>query len=250
MGPIFPVDGGTAQIHFPPALDFFLPLDLRGRPLTMRFRGSPALKNQIEALGIPHPEVGRVTVNHQPCTLMYRLHDGDQIQVYAWTLADSASNEEPRFLLDNHLGRLTAYLRMLGMDALYPNPCDDVTLAALAAEQGRVLLSRDRRLLMRKVIVHGYCPRSLEPREQIFEVVDHYNLTERIRPFQRCLSCNTLLQLVAKSEVDDRLESLTRRYYDEFHRCPACGQVYWKGSHYEHMLELVDRLMTSKGQHS
>ena len=49
--------------------------------------------------------------------------------------------------------------------------------------------------------------------------------------------------IFAKSEaVMDRLEPLTKRYYDEFHQCPACEQIYWKGSHYERMQIIVNRL--------
>lgn len=235
-------DRGTAVFTLDPALDFFLPSDQRGRALELSFRGGPSLKHILESLGIPHVEVGAVTVNDLPAVLETWLHSGDRVRVAAWTLTDSSLTGEPRFLLDNHLGRLAAYLRMLGMDAQYPNPCDDEELAALAGEEGLVLLSRDRRLLMRKAVRYGYCPRSLESRDQIFEVAARYHLAQCIRPFQRCLRCNTLLNPVAKEAVDSQLEPLTRRYYDEFHRCPNCGQIYWKGSHYEHMLELAKQL--------
>jgi uncharacterized protein with PIN domain len=246
MEPFASEDRGTAIFTLDPALDFFLPSDQRGRALELSFRGGPSLKHILESQGIPHTEVGAVTVNDRPTALGTWLRDGDRVHVAAWTLTSSSLTGEPRFLLDNHLGRLAAYLRMLGMDTLYPNPCDDEELAALSEEEDRVLLSRDRRLLMRKVVRYGYCPRSLESRDQIFEVAARYHLAQRIRPFQRCLRCNTLLNPVAKEAVDSQLEPLTRRYYDEFHRCPHCGQVYWKGSHYEHMLELVERLSNTE----
>jgi len=47
---------------------------------------------------------------------------------------------------------------------------------------------------------------------------------------------------VDKDIVLERLEPLTRRYFDEFHLCPACDRVYWKGSHYERMRLLIEQV--------
>lgn len=149
---------------------------------------------------------------------------------------------EPRFLLDCHLGRLNAHLRMLGFDCSYQNDYDDAMMTGIAQREARILLTRDRRLLMRKVIQHGYCLRSLEPLEQLTEVVQRFDLTDKIQPFHRCLRCNHPLEPVDKEAVIDRLEPLTKLYFDEFHICPACRQIYWKGSHYERMLKLVERI--------
>jgi uncharacterized protein with PIN domain len=95
---------------------------------------------------------------------------------------------------------------------------------------------------MRKVVQYGYCLRSLDSLAQLREVLARYGLSSKIRPFQRCLRCNGRLEPVSKEAVLDRLEPLTRLYYDEFHRCPDCGQIYWKGSHYERMLATIQRL--------
>jgi uncharacterized protein len=130
---------------------------------------------------------------------------------------------------------------MLGFDCLYQNDISDEELAALTQQQGRILLSRDRRLLMRKGISSGYCPRSLEPTEQLLEVIERFDLVKRIVPFHRCLRCNHPLEPVAKEDILDRLEPLTRQYFDEFQVCPACGRIYWKGSHYEQMRQLIEQ---------
>ncbi len=95
---------------------------------------------------------------------------------------------------------------------------------------------------MRKVVRFGYCPRSLDPREQLDEVVQRFELAGRIAPFRRCLRCNTLLHRVSKKAILERLEPLTKKFYEEFVICPSCSQIYWKGSHYDHMLELIDHL--------
>jgi uncharacterized protein with PIN domain len=48
---------------------------------------------------------------------------------------------------------------------------------------------------------------------------------------------------VPKADVLHLLEPKTKRYYDEFHRCAACGQVYWKGSHYSRMRRFIARIV-------
>lgn len=131
---------------------------------------------------------------------------------------------------------------MLGFDTLYRNDAQDDELACRSAAEGRVLLTRDRRLLMRRVVAYGCCLRSLEPEEQLGEVARRYALLARARPFTRCLGCNEPLRAVSKAAVLDRLEPLTRRYYQDFAQCPACGKVYWPGSHHERMLARIAAL--------
>ena len=165
-----------------------------------------------------------------------RLQDGDQVTVYP---ADSPLEGEPCFILDNHLGQLATYLRMLGFDCLYRNDYQDDELARVAIDEERVLLTRDRRLLMRKAIRRGYCIHQIDPRLQAAEVLRRFKLVGQVKPFQRCLRCNNPLQVVQKQEIIERLEPLTKKYYEEFRICPACNQIYWKGSHFEHMQAMI-----------
>ena len=226
-----------AYFDFQTELHCFLPRDKRNVTLALAFKGRQSLKHLIESLGVPHTEVGQVTANEQARSMDSFPHNGDRIEVRA---AAPGCPLEARFLLDSHLGRLAAYLRMLGFDCLYRNDYDDAELAELVQREKRILLSRDRRLLMRKVVQYGYCLRSLEPPEQLTEVVRRFDLADKIRPFHRCLRCNGALQPVSKETVLDRLEPLTKIHYDEFSLCPACDQVYWKGSHVERMEKLIE----------
>jgi len=130
---------------------------------------------------------------------------------------------------------------MLGFDCLYQNDYNDPDMADIVQCEERILLTRDRRLLMRKIIRYGYCLRSLDPLEQLTEVIQRFELTGRIQPFHRCLRCNHPLEPVDKEFIISRLEPLTKKHFDEFHLCPACGQIYWKGSHYERMQRLIGR---------
>lgn len=220
-------------------LNDFLRRDQRAQVLRVDFRGPQSIKHLAESLGVPHPEIGQVLVDGQEGLLSTITQDGAQVQIHP---VPNGCSIEPRFLLDNHLGRLAAYLRILGFDCLYRNDFADEELAGILQHEERILLSRDRRLLMRNVVVHGYCPRSPDSLEQLTEVIQRFDLLKRIAPFHRCLRCNHPLKAVPKEAVLDRLEPLTKLYFDEFQICSGCGQIYWKGSHYERMQDLIRRM--------
>ncbi|MCS7011998.1 MAG: Mut7-C ubiquitin/RNAse domain-containing protein [Anaerolineales bacterium] len=231
----------TARFVFFGTLNDLLERALRGKEIVLTFAEHQTVKHLIESLGVPHVEVGEVTANGQMVGWEYRPRNGDRIEVrpaFGW-------EGEPRFVLDNHLGRLAAYLRMLGFDTLYKNNYCDEELAALLTKDSRILLTRDRRLLMRKVVRYGYCLRSLEPQEQLQEVIRRFDLLRQARPFHRCLRCNHPLERVEKGAILDRLEPKTKLYYEEFARCPACDQIYWQGSHFERMQGMLAGLKTS-----
>ena len=103
----------------------------------------------------------------------------------------------------------------------------------------RILLTRDRGLLKRGAIDHGYLVRQTGPREQLGEVIERFDLRGSLHPFTRCLACNGVVAPVAKEEVAARLPARTARYYEEFWRCGQCGRVYWKGGHYRSLQALV-----------
>jgi len=233
----------TAYFLFFGRLNDFLHQDLKDQTILLDFRGMQSIKHLAESLGVPHPEIGQVHVNGEEKALNTIAEDGDKVEIHPIT---NGCLIEPRFLLDGHLGRLTSYLRMLGFDCMYHNDYDDAQLTAILEQDERILLSRDRRLLMCKVVAHGYCPRSLDPTEQLREVILRFDLSNRIIPFHRCLRCNQPLEPVSKEAVLERLEPLTRKYFDEFHICPACKQIYWKGSHYDRMQLLIDQIGQDK----
>ena len=230
------MDSRTARFHFDPDLEAFLPPSQRGAPFDCSFRGQQSLKHLAESAGVPHTEIGAVTVNDRPASLEVIVQDGDTVHIHALK-EDPVAN--PRFALDCHLGRLASYLRLLGFDSLYRTDIDDETLSGLAAG-GRILLTRDRRLLMRRSVPRGCCLRATDPEHQLHEVVRRYRLDTQLRPFSRCLRCNDLLAAVDKAEILDRLLPFTRLYFDEFQRCTGCGQVYWAGSHHARLVDLIN----------
>lgn len=232
----------AAVFDFRPDLDFFLSANRRKGPFTYCFDAGQSVKHLIESFGLPHTEIGYIQVDQVRVELNYPVQDGDRVAVFPPAPGQALPPSGPHFVLDNHLGRLAVYLRILGFDVLYRNDLQDEELASISEQEQRILLTRDRRLLMRSKVIFGYCLRNLDSRRQVQEVFGRYQLSAFALPFKRCIHCNTLLEPVDKQSILDQLEPLTRLYYDEFQRCPACGQIYWKGSHYEHMLKWVKDL--------
>jgi hypothetical protein len=246
----------TATFRFYAELNDFLPPGLRQQTFLHHFNGDASVKDRIEAIGVPHPEVDLILANGQPVDFGYLVQHGDHIAVYppfhsidisAVTQVRPPRLAEPRFVLDGHLGRLANYLRMLGFDVLYRSDFTDEELAAISSQEDRILLTRDRGLLKRKEVMYGYCLRSLNTRRQVTEVLHRFDLLQEIAPFHRCLRCNGLLEPVAKQDVLEQLEPKTKRYFNEFYRCQDCGQIYWKGSHYDRMRRFVDDIMENGG---
>jgi len=238
----------SAYLRFYAELNDFLPPDRRQQVWERQFTVSPTVKDMIESLGVPHTEIDLILANGRSVGFDYRVQDGDHISVYPMFESLDITPllrlrprplRTPRFVLDIHLGRLTAYLRMAGFDALYRNDYSDEELASVSAQEGRILLTRDRGVLKRSQVTRGYWVRATGPREQLAEVLHRFDLFGQMSPFCRCLRCNGLLQAVRKEEIADRLLPDTLRRYDEFALCPDCGRVYWKGSHYERMLKFI-----------
>ena len=241
-----------ATFRFYAELNDFLPLERRQKEFTYEVRGTPAVKDAIEALGVPHTEIDLILVDGRSVDFTYPLQEDDHVSVYpVFETMDitplirlrPAPLRDVRFVLDTHLGRLAGYLRMLGFDTLYSNDCDDDTLAQIASQEKRILLTKDRGLLKRNIVTHGYCVRSTYPREKLIEVLRRFDLLVRVQPFARCIRCNGILEEVAKSAVQDQLPPKVKEGYDEFRRCQSCGQIYWKGTHYDHMQQFLEGVL-------
>jgi uncharacterized protein with PIN domain len=241
----------TAHFRFYEELNDFLPATQRKRDLPLEFEPPTPVRHLIETFGVPHTEVEIILINGESVGLDHRVVDGDRVSVYPLFEALDVTPllrlrayplRDPRFVVDAHLGRLARYLRMLGFDTLFFDTGDDRDLAALSAEQHRILLSRDRDLLMHRVITHGCYIRPMPPLEQVAYVIQRLDLCRSIRPFSRCINCNGLLEDVAKEAIRHRLLEDTCRVFDEFRRCVDCDQIYWKGSHYQKLQRLVVRL--------
>jgi uncharacterized protein len=231
----------VATFRFYAELNDLLPRQRRQRDIVHPYREPASVKDRIEAQGVPHTDVEAILVNGAPVDFGYGVRDGDRVSVYPFMAV--LENPRPlrppyprgRFVLDQHLARLAAYLRLLGQDCVHRAHFPDDDLARVAVNENRILLSRDKRLLMRRAIVHGGFVRATDPMEQVPEVLHRFGAPERMAPFTRCMACNGVLRPAARAEVDDRLLPDTREYYREFRECPDCRRVFWDGSHVRRM---------------
>jgi uncharacterized protein with PIN domain/sulfur carrier protein ThiS len=230
------------HLRFYEELNDFLPAERRKVAFTHELTRRTSIKDVIESFGVPHTEVEIILINGESVDFSTIVQDGDRISVYpVFESIDVFPLIKP-FVIDSNLGRLARYLRMLGFDCLYSNTYTDKTIATIASEQHRTVLTRDRTLLRRKVITHGYFVREVRPRFQVKEVLTRFDLTRLIQPFTRCINCNGELAKVEKQAVIHLLEPKTKKYYDSFKQCPDCQQIYWKGSHHQRAMALINEL--------
>lgn len=230
----------VAHFRFYEELNDFLPPERRKTTFAHEFHRRTSIKDMIEALGVPHPEVELIVVDGESVGFDHIVHDGERIAVYPMFEAFDVTGalrvrpaplRTPRFVLDVNLGTLAKYLRLCGFDTLYRNDYTDDRIATLSAEQERILLTRDRDVLKRRIVSHGYFVRDDDPRQQLREVIDRFDLGDTASPFSRCAMCNGALRDVDKAAIMHRLEAGTRRHYDTFRECAECGRLYWRGSH-------------------
>jgi uncharacterized protein len=148
-----------------------------------------------------------------------------------------------KFILDVHLGKLAKFLRLFGFDAFCDANLNDSEIIRYSLSDKRIILTRDKELLLRKEVTDGYRILSQKPNEQLREVFRRFDLKSRINVFTRCMECNGLLENVHKEEVIHRLFPKTCRFYSNFKKCPICDRIYWEGSHYERMREYIDSII-------
>ena len=241
----------TAWFRFYEELNDFLPSKWKKQEFPYSFTGNPSVKDTVEAIGIPHVEIDLIVVNGVSVSFSHRVRNEDRISVYpAFESIDispvtrlrSRPLRESRFIADVHLGKLTRYLRMCGFDTYYTPGISDNDIIDISLSSRRIILTRDRGLLKNKRVTHGYWVRSQNPQEQLREVILRLDLHGRIEPFTRCIECNQILEDVKKELVEDTLEMNTKKYYNEFRKCPGCGRIFWQGSHHENMGKLIDEL--------
>lgn len=239
-----------AKIRLHGIIQQFLPASKRGAEILFHPDRNASVKDIIEAHGPPHTEVGKIQLDGVSVDFHARLKPGQTMDVFPveipWdvcqpTLLRPRPLFQVAFLVDENVHRLAKLLRVAGLDAAGCKGMEDNDIALAAEKSGRILLSRDHRLLKRSRIIWGRLVRSQQPWEQLLEILELFDLKACLRPFTRCIYCNCGLQARSKVDVLGRLEPLTQRYYDTFFECPECNRVFWPGSHHE---RLMDRLQS------
>jgi uncharacterized protein with PIN domain len=247
-----------ARLRFYAELKDFFPKDMQSGEVVRGFDVPGSVKDMIESCGVPHTEVDLVLANGRSVGFSYLVEDGDRISVYPQFESFDISPivevrpqplREIRFVTDNHLGRLTRFLRLLGLDTGHDLNWSDRELVRISISEHRALLTQDVQLLKNGSLTHGYFVRATDPREQLTEIVRRFHLSESLDPFSRCMTCNGLLSPVAKEEVAHSLPPGTRAHVDDFVRCGTCDKVYWEGAHHSELTRIVELARQAELQH-
>lgn len=246
-------------VRFYEELNDFLPRDERKKDLDFSFAGRRSVKDLIEQFGVPHVEVDLILVNGSSVGFDYIIADGDRISVYPVfetfgigevTRLRPEPLRETKFVLDVHLRKLARRLRLLGFDTVFDERLDDPELAEISHREKRILLTRDRGLLMRRIVTRGFIVRNTDPGLQVHEVLDRLDLRDSCRPFTRCIECNGTIEVLptdselfaaVKADIPEGVLSWCR----DFFRCPSCGKIYWKGSHFDKLTGIVSTILES-----
>lgn len=153
------------------------------------------------------------------------------------------TSEPLKFIADAMLGRLARWLRIIGYDILYESSISDDDLIAMAIREHRIILTMDRKLTERESARNSLLIKSPSYKEQLKQVITHYNVDYKAEIFTRCLVCNNLLEPVAKEKIKDSIPPYVYSTQDEFDICPQCGRIYWSGTHRIKMLKMLDEIL-------
>jgi uncharacterized protein with PIN domain len=149
---------------------------------------------------------------------------------------------EPRFVADCNVGRLARWLRALGYDASYHTQIGDAELVREAAAEDRVLLTRDRDLTKRRVIQSGLVRAILirddDVKTQLRQVFTELALDLK-HSLSRCIECNAELEPRLAANVAERVPPFVRSMQTRYSECPDCGRVYWAGTHWQRMQQVL-----------
>ena len=231
-------------LHFQKDLVALLPRRWSSGTVRRLLPGSASCKDVIEAVGVPHCELGRILAGTGP----------DQIEIAQETLLDHHTHleihsvptrylPEPRFLCDQHLGKLARLLRIMGFDTTWDANWLEPEIARKGPRQQRVILSGNRALLKRRQLTMAQLIRSADPDLQAGEVLHRWRLRDRIQLFGRCSTCGGLLQEVAKETVAERIPPLTARWLDTYYTCRECDHLFWEGTHVPALKERIETII-------
>ncbi len=241
----------TAHIRFYEELNDFLPPPKRKQRYELNFTGSPSIKDIIESQGVPHTEVDLILVNGTSVHFNYKLKNEDDISVYPLFESFDISTVQrlrakplriPKFVLDVHLRALAKYMRMFGFDTNYQNDFSDEQIIEISISEKRTVLTRDVGILKRNQLTHGYWVRNVKPIKQIEEIIKRFDLKNEINEFSRCIRCNTIIVPIEKEKVMSKIPPKVKSLHPQFFYCNVCSKIYWKGSHYDKMKSLIEKM--------
>jgi len=233
-------------------LNDFLPTHRRKTDFETTFKGKRSIKDMIEALGVPHTEIDLILVNGNSVDFNYILQDEDRVSVYPVFESLNITNvtrlrkiplRRNKFIADINLGDIVKYMRVLGFDLYYDPLLSTLEIIEISKRENRIILTKSKKLLKFKGVRHGIFIRPGTTVKQIKRIIDYLDIKDNINPFSRCLGCNTLLNIVPKEKILDKIPPKTKEFCDEYVQCPSCDKIYWKGTHFINMKKIVRQIL-------
>lgn len=238
----------TAFVRCYAELNDLLPPERRYRDSLVALSSGGTVRDLLRSISVPEPGVDLLLVNGTVASFETSIPADARISIYPMFESFDISPlgpanivplRHPKFIADLHLGKLASHLRMLGIDTFFRRTEPDELILNLSHEQRRAVLTKDRELLSDRRLERGYFVRSIHSREQLLDVLRRFDLGDCLKPFTRCIECNTILERIDKDSVLARLPERVRQHEGDFRWCATCDRVYWDGSHVERMKRFI-----------
>ncbi|MGD0072972.1 MAG: Mut7-C RNAse domain-containing protein [Candidatus Binataceae bacterium] len=153
--------------------------------------------------------------------------------------SDRVSTTPPKFAADVMLARLARWLRLIGADVTWGGELHGGALLETARREGRIALTRDKRLRTASDVLFI---ESNYFREQLRQVLERFPFDPRAHAFTRCSGCNEPLIEVSRELVRHRVPLFVYASHETFAECERCGRVYWNATHLERALRELESL--------
>lgn len=143
-----------------------------------------------------------------------------------------------KFLIDRMLGQTVKWLRLMGIDAEYAPEGEDDKLLEIAERESRIIITRDKDLARNEGVM---LVEKAPPEDIIPQILERYDV--EIKPLSRCSKCNGSVREVYRSAVKEEVPENVYEIQEQFWRCEGCGQIYWKGTHWEDIIEKIEDMV-------
>lgn len=141
------------------------------------------------------------------------------------------------------LGKLAKWLKILGFDTLFFSKIEDDELLTIARKEKRILLTRDTGLIQKAKEIETLFLESERWREQVMQVLEHFDLWGKIDSHTRCIACNMKLKSLSKKDAKNLVTPFVYKHADSFALCPSCGRVFWRGTHFKDMEHKIEEIL-------
>jgi hypothetical protein len=180
------------------------------------------------------------------CNFTYKAGSQKNLRFF-WVLKGGGLINNLKFIVDNNVGKLAKWLRVMGFDTLFFDGSDDSGMIAIALAEDRVILTRDTQIMKRRVVTSGQLKAILiqsdKPELQMQQVIDTLNLDCQFKPFTICLECNQPLVERSKQQVKDLVPPYVFKTQSQYMECPACHRIYWRGTHWQAMTRKLEKFI-------